>query len=58
MYYSIMLGGSFVGTLLAFSNGGFKETLRCLAMFGLGIPIAVTAIGLIGDLIIWIVKLF
>ena len=53
-----MLGGSFVGTLLAFSNGGFKETLRCLAMFGLGIPIAVTAIGLIGDLIIWIVKLF
>lgn len=57
-YYLIMLGASCVGTLLAFSDGGFKETLRCLAMFGLGIPAAVTVIGLIGDLIIWIVKLF
>ena len=57
-YYLIMLGASCVGTLLAFSDGGFKETLRCLAMFGLGIPTAVTVIGLIGDLIIWIVKLF
>lgn len=57
-YYLIMLGGSCVGTLLAFSDGGFKETLRCLAMFGLGIPAAVTVIGLIGDLIVWVVNLF
>lgn len=57
-YYLIMLGASCVGTLLAFSDGGFKETLRCLAMFGLGVPAAVTVIGLIGDLIIWIVRLF
>lgn len=57
-YYLIMLGGGCVGTLLAFSDGGFKETLKCLAMFGLGIPAVVTVIGLIGDLIIWVVKLF
>ena len=57
-YYLIMIGASCVGTLLAFSDGGFKEALRCLAMFGLGAPAAVTVIGLIGDLIIWIVKLF
>ena len=39
-----------------------KTIMRCLvknlAMFGLGIPAVVTVIGLIGDLIIWVVKLF
>ncbi len=56
-YYLIMVGASFLGVLLSMSDGGIKETIRCLCVFGFGIPVSVTIIGLIGEFIKWVIGL-
>ncbi len=57
-YYMILIGGSLIAVLMSLSDGGVKETLKCMAIFGPGIPILTTIISLIGELIVWIINLF
>lgn len=63
MYYLIITGGSIAGLLmicfdeLKSSKEEIKKSLQFAAICGLAVPIVVTIIGLIGNLIIWIVNL-
>lgn len=58
VYYLIMVGSSCVGALLLTVGYGLKDKLESLAFCGIGVPVVVTVISLLVDLIIWVIKLF
>lgn len=58
MYYLIMVGSSCVGALLLTVGYGLKEKIESLTFCGIGVPVVVTIIRLLVDLVIWVIKLF
>lgn len=58
VYYLIMVGSSCIGALLLTVGYGFKDKLESLAFCGVGVPVVVTVISLLVNLVIWVIKLF
>ncbi len=63
MYYLILIGGSVSGLLITCFEG-FRsskedviESLQFAAIYGIAVPVVVTIIGLIGNLIKWLINL-